>query len=150
MTFSSENPCRYRKIIVTLRQTLNLKNMANQWFEKLPPSCPPSDSVECDGVYYRVSCGNPAESKDFFSQKQLAPDKEFKGEGIDECIVRAVSVFAMIDDAKRLLKLPKFKNANIAMVELKPQDGKIKKTFKKSHYSWWRSKSFDVNKAKIV
>ena len=26
----------------------------------------------------------------------------------------------------------------------------IKKTFKKSHYSWWRSKSFDVNKAKIV
>lgn len=121
MTFSSENPCRYRKIIVTLRQTLNLKNMAN-----------------------------PAESKDFFSQKQLAPDKEFKGEGIDECIVRAVSVFAMIEDAKRLLKLPKFKNANIAMVELKPQDGKIKKTFKKSHYSWWRSKSFDVNKAKIV
>ena len=23
-------------------------------------------------------------------------------------------------------------------------DGKIKKTFKNSHYSWWRSKAFDI------
>lgn len=78
MTFSSENPCRYRKIIVTLRQTLNLKNMANQWFEKLPPSCPPSDSVECDGVYYRVSYGNPAESKDFSLRNSWHPIRNSK------------------------------------------------------------------------
>lgn len=124
--------------------------MVHQWFEELPPSCPPSDSVECDGTYYRVSHGNPAESNDFFSQKRLAPNKEFKGEGIDDCIVRAVSVFSLLEDARRLLKLPKFRNAVVAMVRLDPQDGKMKKTFKKSHYSWWRSKSFNVNKAKIV
>ena len=40
--------------------------MEYQWFEELPPSCPPFDSVECDGTYFRVSYGNPAESEDFF------------------------------------------------------------------------------------
>ena len=75
---------------------------------------------------------------------------QIKGEGIDDCIVRAVSVFSLLDDAKRLLRLPKFKQANIAEVQLESQDGKIKKTFNKSHYSWWRSKNFDVSKAKIV
>ena len=42
-----------------------LKNMVMeyQWFEELPPSCPPFDSVECDGTYFRVSHGNPAESE---------------------------------------------------------------------------------------
>ena len=29
-------------------------------------------------------------------------------------------------------------------------DGKIKKTFKNSHYSWWRSKAFDIKKAKTI
>lgn len=42
--------------------------MEYQWFEELPPSCPPFDSVECNGTYFRVSYGNPAESEDFFSQ----------------------------------------------------------------------------------
>lgn len=121
-----------------------------EWFEELPPSCPPSDAIDCKGTYYRVSHGSPAESHDFFSQRLLAPDKQFKGEGIDECIVRAVSIFAELDDAKNLLKLPKFKNANIAELHLQEQDGRMKKTFKKSHYSLWRSKSFNVNNAKII
>lgn len=121
-----------------------------EWFEDLPVSCPPADAIDCNGIFYRVSHGNPAESSDFFSQRLLAPDKRFLGEGIDECIVRAVSVFAELNDAKNLLKLPKFKNANIAILNLQEQDGKTKKTFKKSHHSWWRSKSFDVYNAKII
>lgn len=124
--------------------------MQKEWFEELPKECPPADSQECNGVYYRVACGNPATSADFFSQRMLAPTKAFMGMGIDECVVRAVSVFAELDDARHLLKLPKFKNAKIAQVNLQPDDGNIKKTFKKSHHSWWRSKSFDVATAKII
>jgi len=121
-----------------------------EWFEELPTSCPPSGTIDCEGTYYRVSHGNPAESSDFFSQRLLAPEKQFKGEGIDECIVRAVSIFSELSDAKNLLRLPKFKNANIAELHLLEQDGRMKKTFRKSHYSWWRSKSFNVNNAKII
>ena len=43
-----------------------------------------ADSEKCQGIYYRVAIGNPAQSEDFFSQKKLAPDKTFTGEGIDE------------------------------------------------------------------
>ena len=73
---------------------LNKLIMEYLWFEELPPSCPPIDSVECNATYFRVSYGNPAESVDFFSQKRLAPNKVFRGEGIDDCIVRAVLFFA--------------------------------------------------------
>lgn len=54
--------------------------MEYQWFEELPPSCPPFDSVECDGTYFRVSHGNPAESEDFFSQNYAKISRIAKNE----------------------------------------------------------------------
>ena len=121
------------------------------WAETLPNRCPPEDAISPSGEYfYRISKGNPVEDSDFFSQKKLAPDKKFTGEGIDECIIRAVSVYSNIEDAKRTLKLPKFKGGCIAKIVLNGDDGLIKKTFKKSHYSWWRTQSFDFTISKIV
>lgn len=58
--------------------------------------------------------------------------------------------FEDLPDAKRLLKLPKFRKANIVKIELGEKDGKIKKTFRNSHYSWWRSSLFDVSQSKAV
>lgn len=77
-------------------------------------------------------------------------EKIFNGKGIDECITRAVSVFSCIDDAKKLLKLPKFRNGCIAIIVLSETDGVIKKTFSASHFSWWCSVDFDYKMAKIV
>lgn len=82
--------------------------MEYNWFEDLPDCCPPIDAKVCNGSFYRVAIGNPATNEDFFSQRKLSPDKIFKGDGIDECIIRAVSLFSDLPDAKRLLKLPKF------------------------------------------
>lgn len=124
--------------------------MKREWFESLPELCPPKDAKDCNGDFYRIANGNPTQSADFFSQRRLAPDKVFKGKGIDECIARAVSLFANLEDAKKRLKLPKFKRANIAIVELHAKDGVIKKTFADSHHSWWRTKDFDVSQAKII
>lgn len=121
-----------------------------EWFEELPQYCPPADASQSIGTYYRIADGNPASSADYFSQRKLQPDKVFKGQGIDECITRAVSLFKDVADAKKRLKLPKFRHSYIARVDLEPKDGMIKKTFRDSHYSWWRSKNFDVRKAKIV
>ena len=44
--------------------------MQNYWFESLPESCPPADSEKCQGIYYRVAIGNPAQSEDFFSHAE--------------------------------------------------------------------------------
>ena len=100
--------------------------MEVEWFELLPEQCPPEDAQQCDGYYYRIANGNPVQSVDFFSQRRLQPDKVFKGLGVDECITRAVSLFS---DSK---------------------DGMIKKTFGTAHYSWWRTKDFDVSQAKVI
>lgn len=53
--------------------------MEVEWFELLPEQCPPEDAQQCDGYYYRIANGNPAQSVDFFSQRRLQPDKVFKG-----------------------------------------------------------------------
>ena len=120
-----------------------------EWFEDLPVACPPSDATPCNGEYFRIANGNPATSPDFFSQRKLQPNKIFVGKGINECIARAVSLFKDKDDALKRLKLPKFRHSVIAVVELEPKDGVMKKTFLDSHYSWWRSTNFDVKQAKV-
>lgn len=122
-----------------------------EWVETLPDRCPPEDAYAPSGEYfYRISQGNPVENSDFFSQRKLAPDKTFTGNGIDECIARAVSVFSNVEDAKNKLKLPKFKGNCIAEIVLCVDDGVVKKTFRQSHYSWWRTQSFNYANSKIV
>lgn len=120
------------------------------WFEDLPEQCPPADAVPANGTYYRIAAGIPTESEDFFSQRKLQPAKAFVGEGIDECVLRAVSLFSSKDEAQKRLKLPKFKKHLIVSVDLSAKDGVLKKTFGPAHYSWWRSNEFDVLSAIAV
>lgn len=120
------------------------------WFEDLPSQCPPADAIPVNGVFYRIAKGLPTESDDYFSQRMLQPTKGFVGEGIDECIVRSVSLFQSPNEARKRLLLPKFRNQHIVVVELIPADGVIKKTFGPYHYSWWRTKEFDYTKAYIA
>lgn len=65
------------------------------------------------------------------------------------CDKGSLSIFREGRSGERL-KLPKFKKANIALVILEPKDGVLKKTFDIAHYSWWRTKDFNVLQAKIV
>ena len=124
--------------------------METEWFEIFPDLCPPEDAMVCNGAYYRIANGNRAKSEDFFSQRILQPDKIFQGEGIDECVIRAISLFSRKEEAEKRLKLPKFKNAKIALVTLESKDGMIKKTFGNAHYSWWRTTKFDVSQSKVI
>lgn len=120
------------------------------WYEQLPEQCPPMDAQPCGGTYYRIANGNPVTEGDFYSQRKLHPNKVFTGLGVDECIARSISLFADVKDAIRRQRLPKFRNAKIAVVTLQPQDGVMKKTFSDSHYSWWRTVKYNVLQAKIV
>ena len=93
------------------------------WSEILPDSCPPLDSCEPSNMtLYRVSRGNPVVDSDFFSQRKLDPDKKFN---VDECIARSVSVHQNILHARKLLKLPKFKDCCISEITLNKDDGLI-------------------------
>lgn len=120
------------------------------WFEELPSQCPPADAMPAQGRFFRIAKGLPTESEDYFSQRHLQPDKVFIGEGIDECIVRSVSLFNDLEVAKMRLRLPKFRNQIIVAVDLEPVDGVMKKTFGLSHFSWWRSTDFNFSKATLA
>ena len=127
-----------------------MNKITTKWFEELPEQCPPEDAKECNGIYFRIANGNPATSEDFFSQRKLRPDKVFKGAGIDECIIKSISLFSNRREIEKRMKLPKFKKAVIAEVKLEPKDGMMKKTFGFAHYSWWRTNDFKVLQAKIL
>lgn len=120
------------------------------WFEHLPEQCPPKEAKPCNGIYYRIAKGVPTESEDYFSQRMLQPEKIFQGEGIDECILRAVSVFDNPEMAQKRLKLPKFKSQVVIKVVLSEKDGVMKKTFGPSHYSWWRSVIFNYVQTSVI
>lgn len=128
---------------------MELNNLQeNIWYEELPKYCPPEDAFPPQSrIFYRVSEGNPSKDSDFFSQRKLQPQKQFN---VDECIARAVSVFENKSDAERIAKLPKFKGCVIAEIALTEKDGLIKKTFSKSHYSWWRTKYFNYRNSNII
>lgn len=127
-----------------------MNKITTKWFEELPEQCPPEDANEYNGTYYRIANGNPATSADFFSQKRLRPDKVFTGKGIDDCIVKSISLFSDRKEIEKRMKLPKFRKGVIAEVRLEPKDGMIKKTFGAAHYSWWRTNEFDVSQAKVL
>jgi hypothetical protein len=122
-----------------------------EWFEKLPEQCPPQEAtVPNNETFYRIIKGNAVEDNDFLSQREIrGVDLVFHSKEITECIARAVSIYKTVDDATSLLKLPKFKNCEIAKVSLNIDDGLVLKTMRNSHYSWWRSKRFDINKANV-
>lgn len=123
------------------------------WFEELPKSCPPVDAQTSSGIsFYRVLDSAKAEDQDFLSYRKLNPDKKFP---LDECQVRAVSVYSEISECENLFKFPKFRNKekHIGEIVLEPIDGVIKNTPNKNstkHFSWWRSVNFSIDKVKCI
>jgi hypothetical protein len=123
-----------------------------EWFEDLPEQCPPKEAfIPNEMTVYRFSFTGVPENIDFISHRMLSPDRIFSG--VDECIARSLSVFDKIEACQNRLKLPRNRKRFSAILEvnLEENDGLIMKTFKDpNHYSWWRSNSFNFEKANKV
>lgn len=132
------------------KNRVNNENITYEWFEQLPEQCPPKDAMPCNGVYYRIAKEVPTDSDDYFSQRKMQPNGIFIGNGVDECVLHAVSLFSVLGDAQKRLKLPKFRKQIVVKVTLTPKDGVIKKTFGTSHHSWWRSTKFEYVQVTIA
>ena len=121
------------------------------WIEDLPEKCPPENAFEPnDFKVFRLATNENLDESDFQSQRALKPNAKFKG--VDECIARSISVFSEINKCINMAKLPMYKNKWTAVIEieLNENDGLALKTFKDpSHYSWWRSTTFDLNNSKV-
>lgn len=122
--------------------------MSQSWYEVLPEKCPPQNATEPNSViFYRLCSNNPPQNDDFLSHKFLFPAKVFN---TTECICRALSLWTNKEICLTLTKLPLHKKKCVAEVTLNNCDGLILKTGKEFHYSWWRTKEFDIKKCLVV
>jgi len=118
------------------------------WAETLPSQCPPAEATQPNNTaYYRYVDTIPLCEADFHSQRKLLPLKLFR---VDECTARAVSVFSNPEKIKSLSKLPSFRGKKLVEIILPPESGKIIKSGKEHHYSWWRVKNFIPATHKLV
>lgn len=110
--------------------------------EPLPDDCPPDDAEEINAlrIVYRLVRNNPPTDADFRSQRALYPDKAFRY----ECRARGLSVFENRQDAERQLELKSWHGARLCRVDLVPGAGRILKTYRNSHYTWWPLADFDI------
>lgn len=123
--------------------------MAAKYFvemaDELPPNCPPDSAYPPNGkAFFRMAFQFPPTEEDFFSKRrQGGPNKNFLG--VDECIVRSVSLYDNLDDMLNGRRLPRLKRKSfIVRIILPTNSGLISKTFRsKSHFSWWRSKGYN-------
>lgn len=118
------------------------------WYEKLPPDCPPLEAFAPEETYFRLG-GIPPSDSDFWSHRQRFPHKVFH---VSECVARSLSVFNTLEAAERLKKLlPAMRSKSIFEVDLTEEDGLIQQTGNDvHHFSWWRSTKFDLSTLKIL
>lgn len=107
-----------------------------------PDQCPPAESSEASGTFYRAVEGNPTVESDFVPYWLLKPQNQeiwiTSGKACESC---GLSLSANIDDLKRkMLVVPSIRNMNIAEGALEANMGKIKPTpsaMDNSHHTWW-------------
>lgn len=116
------------------------------WVETLPLQCPPADAVPPEGVYYRAVSADCSED-DFIPYARLYPMRKYTGS--QACIARGLSIFSNMDECLEATKLPSLQKLGqtcVAKITLTAKDGVIHKGHRTdSHYSWWRTRDFDLN-----
>jgi hypothetical protein len=113
-------------------------------------TCPPEDAVPKELVVYRLVDNIPIKKEDIKSHRALYPEKAFTN--VDECQVRACSVFTDCNYARNLKKLRKFREKKIILINIEKKDGVLLNTPNKTtnlHYSWWIAKEFDISSDNI-
>ena len=120
-----------------------------EWIENLPERCPPTEAVEPSGqTFYRLGNNNPPQEKDFLSWQASNIGKQSK---FGECIAKSLSLWSNADSCLKIRKLPLHKEEKyLIRITLDRGDGLIENTFKANHYSWWRSRAYDITTAEAV
>ena len=87
--------------------------------------------------------------QDFMSYAEMDPQRHW-GENLPLAV--GLSLIDSELKAQRNLKLPMFRQyKGIAALALNPTDGVVKQTgAHDSHYTWWRTKSFQLSNVKML
>ncbi len=122
-----------------------------------PDGCPPSDAVAANGEFYRLTRRNLTEGEVPGDDDWTLPFQKRKGDcagRADLCECHAHSVFENLDDLEGARKAnPWVRKKSVAVVELEPAFGKIRKSgtdLLPSHHDWWPAEPRSVPSAVVV
>ena len=122
-----------------------------EWTCLMPQGCPPDDiMVPYEHPFFRLAMKSDTfSSEDFLSYAEKDPDRNW-GEQLPLAI--GLSVIDNETKARKNLKLPMFRRfKGVIALTLNPTDGVVKQTsIHCSHYTWWRTKSFDLSNLKML
>lgn len=106
------------------------------WPDYFPEQCPPSQARGEELRVFRLVSQNPPTKEDFLPSIIEQPHRKFDTE--EFCCACGVSVFKDIADVKvKMARYKALRKKQIAMCEIKEQDGLILETFSGSHVTWW-------------
>jgi len=99
-----------------------------------PPDCPPNDSIEGAGWYYRITKNNPPANEDFLTHHETGKMKK-----LPPCERCALSTCQVVEDAIQTRRLFPMLGSFIARGNLDASCGRIKLTggVVESHTNWW-------------
>lgn len=122
------------------------KEFKPDWACEMPAGCPPEDVlVPSEHPFYRMaSQANAYTAEDFKSYAEADPQRNW-GERLP--LALGLSLIDSESKARKNLKLPMFRQfKGIIVLTLNPTDGVVKQTgVHLSHYTWWRTKSFQMS-----
>ena len=116
----------------------------NLYREILPADCPPEAAEEIVHpriVFRMVDCDPPVDG-DFDSWRYKNRGAQLRA--ASECEARGLSVYSRSRDVRRLIERSGATEARICQVTLDPGAGRIQKTGRRSHYTWWPWADFDI------
>lgn len=121
------------------------------WTCEMPEGCPPDAiQVPFQHPFFRLAQNADTYSeRDFLSYAQIYPERPW-GDMLP--LAMGLSVIDNESKARKNLKLPMFRNyKGIITLELNAQDGVVKQTgVHRSHYTWWRTKTFSISNLKML
>lgn len=99
--------------------------------EDWPNDCPPADSADASGVFFRVVKQAPCSPDDFLTQGELG-----KARSACPCLRAGLSLLVDIDSARNYMDKYPHLGELIASGAIGPEHGKIRVTGG-AHVTWW-------------
>jgi hypothetical protein len=122
-----------------------------KWACEMPEGCPPEDiMVPYEHPFFRLSKkATSYDADDFATYAEKDPNRNW-GEQLPLAV--GLSLIDNENKARKNLKLPLFKHfKGIIALSLNPKEGVVKQTgIHTSHYTWWRTKAFDLSDLKML
>lgn len=117
-----------------------------EWTCEMPTGCLPEDVlVPSEHPSFRLAIQKDSyTAEDFKSYAEADPQRNW-GEKLPLAV--GLSLIDNVSKARKNLKLPMFRQfKGIIALTLNPSDGVVKQTgVHLSHYTWWRTKSFQMS-----